>query len=158
MPDDLPDHARARGAEPATIHARLEGTSLRRHAVWRQPEAHPAAPRIDRLYAQRELTPRQYQNACAMAELCWAAGLFRSKGVAEWMRLQMGRSHSTEPTPEDELRQIIRDGGVDVQAVLMLLDPSEPVVRQYMWSRALRGLSRLDHVAARWDGQRWGEE
>lgn len=158
MPDDMTAWAKARGAEPATIRARLEGNGLRRHAVWRQPEAHESAPRIDRLYAAREITEREYQNACAVAELCRAAGMFRSQGVAEWMRLQMGRSSGEDACPEDELRDLIRSGGVEFQAVLMLLDPAEPPVRPYMWGRARQGLAKLDHVAARWDGQRWGEE
>jgi hypothetical protein len=161
MPDDqhnLADAMRARGAEPVTIRAPLEGNSLRRHAVWRQPETHDAAPRIDRLYAARELTDREYQNACAAMELCRAAGLFKSKGVAEWLRTQRGHDAGLGPTPEDELRALIRTGGVEFQAVLMLLDPSEPAVLPYMWSRAQKGLAKLDALAARWDGQRWGEE
>jgi hypothetical protein len=70
----------------------------------------------------------------------------------------MGRSHGTDACPEDELRALIRSGGVEFQAVLMLLDPEEPPVLPYMWSRARKGLAKLDAVAARWDGQRWGEE
>lgn len=159
MPDDTRDLAEARGAHAVTLRFRPPGANTtQRHAAWRLPLEDGQQPRIDRLYAIRGLDARQYQNACAVMELCHAAGLFRSKGVAEWMRVQMGRSHSLDATPEDELRQLIRDGGVEFQAVLMLIDPEEPAVLPYMWSRALRGLARLDHVAARWDGERWGEE
>lgn len=159
MPDDMRDLAEQRGAQAVTLRFRPHGANTtQRHAAWRVPLADGQQPRIDRLYAIRELTPHQYQNACAVMELCHTAGLFRSKGVAEWMRIQMGRSNSLDATPEDELRQLIRDGGVEFQAVLMLIDPEEPPVLPYMWSRALRGLARLDHVAARWDGERWGED
>jgi hypothetical protein len=161
MPDDthnLADAMRARGAEPVTIRAALGSERTARHAAYRLPLQDHAQPRIDQLYAIRELDARQYQNACAVMELAHAAGLFRSKGVAEWMRVQMGRSNSLDATPEDELRQLIRDGGTDFQAVLMLIDPQEPPVLPYMWSRALRGLNKLDFVASRWDGERWGQE
>jgi hypothetical protein len=162
MPDDTHDLAaamRQRGAEPVTIRFRPPGAnSTQRHAAYRQAPAHESAPRVDRLYAAREITEREYQNACAVMELCRAAGMFRSQGVAEWMRIQMGRSNGTDACPEDELRALIRSGGVEFQAVLMLIDPTEPPVLPYMWSRARKGLDKLDALAARWDGQRWGEE
>jgi hypothetical protein len=161
MPDDtqnLAEQMRDRGALPVTIRASLGGERTTRHAAYRLPEYHEQAPRIDRLYAAREITDREWQNACAVLELCRAAGMFRSQGVAEWMRVQMGRSNGTDACPEDELRDLIRKGGVEFQAVLMLLDPAEPPVLPYMWSRARKGLARLDAVAARWDGQRWSEE
>ena len=162
MPDDthnLAEQMRQRGAEPVTLRFRPPGASTaQRHAAYRLPPEHPAALRIDRLYAARQLTEREYQNACAVAELCRAAGMFRSQGVAEWMRVQMGRAHGEDACPEDELRELIRKGGVEFQAVLMLLDPEEPPVMPYMWSRALKGLGKLDGVAARWDGQRWADE
>lgn len=162
MPDDSHDttaHARQRGAVPVTIRFRPPGAAtLTRHAAHRLPPDDPSAPRIDRLYAAREISDREYQNACAVAELCRAAGLSKSAGVAEWLRVQGSRPGGTEPTPEDELRALIREGGVDFQAVLMVLDPAEPPVLPYMWSRARRGLAKLDALAARWDGQRWGEE
>ncbi len=187
MPDDMRDLAEQRGAKAVTLRFRPHGANTtQRHAAWRVPLADGQQPRIDQIQALQGFDPevpppasedlrdirawerekrraeaegdRLYQNACAVMELCHAAGLFRSKGVAEWMRIQMGRSNSLDATPEDELRQLIRDGGVEFQAVLMLIDPEEPPVLPYMWSRALRGLARLDHVAARWDGERWGEE
>jgi len=159
MPDDQSQWAKARGAEAVTVRFRPPGAAtLQRHAAHRIPPDNAAAPRIDRLFAAREITDREYQNACAVAELCRAAGMFRSQGVAEWMRINMGRSHGTDACPEDELRALIRSGGVEFQAVLMLLDPEEPPVLPYMWSRARKGLAKLDAVAARWDGQRWGEE
>ena len=162
MPDDtnnLAEQMRDRGALPVTLRFRPPGAATaQRHAAYRLPAEHPEASRIDRLYAAREITDREWQNACAVAELCRAAGMFRSQGVAEWMRTQMGRANGTDACPEDELRELIRKGGVDFQAVLMLIDPAEPPVMPYMWSRARRGLAKLDAVAARWDGQRWGEE
>jgi hypothetical protein len=159
MPDDMTAQMRERGAEPVTIRFRATGaTTLQRHAAHRIPADHESAARIDRLYAAREITDREFQNACAVAELCRAAGLSKSAGVAEWLRVQGSRPGGTEPTPEDELRALIRSGGVEFQAVLMLIDPHEPPVLPYMWSRARRGLAKLDAVAARWDGQRWGEE
>lgn len=162
MPDDqnsLADQMRARGADPVTIRFRAAGANtLQRHAAYRIPEDHPSAPRIDRLYAAREITDREHQNACAVAELCRAAGMFRSHGVAEWLRLGMGRASGTDACPEDELRALIRTGGVDFAAVLLLLDAAEPPIPTYMLTRARRGLAKLDAVAARWDGRRWGGE
>lgn len=159
MPDDMKHLAEQRGAQAVTLRFRPHGANTtQRHAAWRVPLASEDQPRIDRLYAARELTDRQYQNACAVLALCRAAGMFRSQGVAEWMRLEMGRAGGTDAGPEDELRHLIRTGGVEFQGVLMLLDPAEPPVLPYMWSRALRGLNKLDALAARWDGERWGEE
>jgi len=157
MPDDQAGWAKLRGAVPVTVRFRPDGAhTVQRHAVHRLPEAHPDAVRIDQLHAARELSPRLYQNACAVMELCHAAGIWRG-GVAEWSRVNMGRAKGVEAGPEDELRALIRDGGVGFQAVLMLLDPARPDVRPYMWSRALAGLARLDGVAARWCGERCGE-
>ena len=156
MPDDMAQWAKLRGADAVTIRA-PGGGRMQRHAAWRQPATHDDAPRIDKLYAAREITDREYQNACAVMELCRAAGMTKSQGVAEWLRVQ-GHVGGTDATPEDELRALIRTGGVDFQAVLMLLDPAEPPVLPYMWSRARRGLAKLDALAERWDGQRWGEE
>jgi hypothetical protein len=159
MPDDQSQWAKARGAEAVTVRFRPPGAAtLQRHAAHRIPPDNAAAPRIDRLFAAREISDREYQNACAVAELCRAAGMTKSVGVAQWLRTIGTHLGGTEPTPEDELRALIRTGGVDFQAVLMLLDPSEPPILPYMWSRARRGLGKLDAVAARWDGQRWGEE
>lgn len=159
MPDDMTTWAKLRGAQPVTLRFRQDGANtLTRHAAYRLPVDDDAAPRADQLYAAGEITDREYQNACATMELCRAAGIFRSSGVAEWMRVQMGRGNGEAAGPEDELRALIREGGVDFQAVLMLLDPARPPVLPYMWSRARRGLGKLDAVAARWDGQRWGEE
>lgn len=161
MPDDqhnLADAMRERGAEAVTIRVPGEGGRMSRAAAYRIPPDNPTASRVDRLFAAREITDREYQNACATAELCRAAGMFRSQGIAEWMRVEMGRANGVDACPEDELRALIRAGGVDFQAVLMLLDPAEPPVLPYMWSRARRGLAKLDAVAARWDGRRWGDE
>ncbi len=148
----------ARNARAVTIRAPLGGERMTRAAAWRVPADDPKAPRIDRLYAAREITEREYQNACAVAELCRAAGLTKSQGVDQWLRVHGRGMGGTEPTPEDELRALIRGGGVDFQAVLMLVDPHEPPVLPYMWSRARRGLAKLDALAARWDGQRWADE
>lgn len=159
MPDDQSAHAKERGALPVTVRFRPDGAqAVMRHAAHRLPQAHPDAVRIDQLHAARELSHRRYQNACAVMELCHAAGLFRSQGVAEWMRSNMGRANGVDACPEDELRALIREGGVGFQGVLMLLDPARPEVRPYMWSRALAGLDRLDGVAARWGGERCGED
>lgn len=159
MTDDQSAHAKLRGALPVTVRFRpADAHTVQRHAVHRLPEAHPDAVRIDQLHAAGALNDRRHQNACAVMELCHAAGLFRSCGVAEWMRSNMGRANGVDACPEDELRALIRDGGVGFQAVLMLLDPARPEVRPYMWSRALAGLDRLDMLAARWGGERCGED
>jgi len=159
MPNDQSGHAKLRGAVPVTVRFRPPGArDVMRHAAHRLPEAHPDGVRIDQLHANGALNDRRYQNACAVMELCHAAGMFRSQGVAEWMRVNMGRANGVDACPEDELRALIRAGGVGFQAVLMLLDPARPAVRPYMWSRALAGLDRLDMVAARWCGERCGEE
>lgn len=158
MPDDQAQWATFRGAKPVTIRAALGAERTARHAAYRLPSEHPEMHRLDQLRAGDHITEREYQNACAVAELCRAAGMFRSQGVAEWMRMEMGRASGVDACPEDELRALIREGGVEFQAVLMLLDPAEPAVLPYMWSRARRGLAKLDHIAARWDGRMWGEE
>ena len=75
---------------------------MQRHAAWRQPATHDDAPRIDKLYAAREITDREYQNACAVMELCRAAGVTKSQGVAEWLRVQghVGGTHHLSGAPD----------------------------------------------------------
>lgn len=159
MTDDQSAHAKERGALPVTVRFRPDGAqAVMRHAVHRLPEAHPDAVRIDQLHAAGALNDRRHQNACAVMELCHAAGLFRSCGVAEWMRTNMGRSNGVDAGPEDELRALIRDGGEGFGAVLLLLDPAKPEVMFARWSQALAALDRLDGVAARWGGERCGED
>ncbi len=156
MPDDLTAHAKARGAEPVTIRASLDGGRLQRHAAHRLPAGHPEMHPIDQAHAQGRLTDRQYQNACAVLRLYDASGLGRSKGVAEWTRIN-GRHHTGEDFgPEDEWRALIRDGGVGMAAVAQLV--AGEVLGNYVMGRAAAHLDTLNAVAARWDGEMWAED
>ena len=150
----LDDTRRAQAAQPATIQYRAPGSArLQSHAAWRIPSDDAEAPLIDRLHAAGMLDARQYANACAVARLYEAAGLGRSRGVASYIRRDLGHSSDESHCPEDDLRSLIANGGVGVQAVLMLVrgECSGP----YILSRAKRALDALDHVAAEWDGERY---
>ena len=157
MPDDMTQHMKARGAEAVTIRARLaDGERLQRHAAWRLPMEHPDSTLIDRLHAGGRLDHRQYANACACARLWADCGQGRSRGVASWLREGQNASMGENRTPEDEWRELIRMGGVGMQAVCMLLRDED--LGPYMFQRAKDHLDTLDAVTARWEGERWREE
>jgi len=156
MPDDSHDiaaHMRARGAEPVTIRAPLNGERTARHAAYRLPPEH----RLDKLYAFGYLDARLYANACAVWRIWDAAGQGKSQGIATWLRTcrTTGEGRIDEPTAEDELRYLIRNA-VDFEAVLMLIRGDD--MAAYMFGRAKRGLDRLDALAARYDGEMWPDE
>lgn len=157
MSDDMSQWATDRGAKPVTIRAALGTDRTTRHAAYRLPAEHPKAARLDQLHAGGHLDARLYANACAVWQLWRASGLGKSEGIATWLRTcrTTGDGRIDEPTAEDELRHLIRNG-VDFEAVLMLVrgDP----MAAYMFSRALRGLDKLDALAARWDGEMWRDE
>lgn len=157
MPDDIAAHMQARGARPVTIRARMtEGERLQRHAAWRLPMEHADSPLIDRMRAADLLTATQHQNACACARLWIDSGQGRSRGVASWLRETQNASTGVQRTPEDEWRELIRVGGVGMQAVCMLL--RDESLGPYMLKRATDHLDTLDAVAARWEGERWRDE
>lgn len=157
MPDDNGQWAQLRGARPVTIRARLGGDErMSRHAAYRLPMDHPEMARLDQLHAGQHLTARQYANACAVMRLYEASGLGRSKGVAGYLRTDLGRASGEAYGPEDEMRDLISRGGVGMQAVLMLIRGE--AVLPYMWGRCTAHLDTLDHVAARWDGECWSAE
>lgn len=148
----------ARSAVPVTIRAPLPTDSpgeerMQRAATFRQPLTHEEAPKIDRLFAIGELTPSQYQNACAALNLMRIVQ--RSKGVAAWKR-DMGHDSGTEAGPQDHWNDLIEAGGVGMQAVCMLL--RDEVMGPYMFSRAKAHLDTLDALAMAWAGERWPEE
>ena len=156
MPDDQAQWATFRGAKPVTIRAALGAERTARHAAYRLPSEHPEMHRLDQLRAGDHITEREYQNACAAWHLWRASGLGKSEGIATWLRTcRTTGDGNDEPTAEDELRHLIRNG-VDFEAVLMLVrgDTMGP----YMFKRAKRGLSDLDSLAARWDGEMWPDE
>ena len=157
MPDDM-SHAKARGATPDVIRAALAGERLQRHAVWRVPSDHPEADRLDQLSAGGYLDSRLYANACAALRLWLDSGLGRSHGVAAYLRTcrTSGDGDADQMTAEDVARDLIETGGVDIQAVIMLVRGD--AMGAYMWGRALRGLDGLDWLAARYDGERWRGE
>lgn len=156
--DDLAAHMQARGAVPVMMRAPLHdpetGTErMQRAAAYRQPMDHPEAPKIDRLFAGGYLSPRQYQNACAVLRLLRVVE--RSKGVAAWVR-DAGRDGSLSAGPQDAWNRLIEQGGVGMQAVCMLL--REEALGPYMFGRAKEHLDTLDRVALEWAGERWPEE
>jgi len=158
MPDAITEHMQARGAEPVTIRAPLydpgsDTERMQRAAAYRQPMAHPEAPKVDRLFAIGELSPRQYQNACAALRLLRVVE--RSKGIAGPAR-DAGRDGSLEAGPQDYWNRLIAQGGVGMQALCMLLrdEPMGP----YMFGRARGHLDTLDRLALEWAGERWPEE
>lgn len=159
MPSDpsIAAHMQARGALPVTIRARLtDSERLVRHAAWRLPMDHADSPLIDRMHAAGLLSRTQYQNACACARLWADCGQGRSRGVASWLREGQNASTGVQRTPEDEWRDLLRTGGVGMQAVCMLLR-DEPL-GVYMLKRATDHLDTLDAVAAKWDGERYRDE
>lgn len=158
MPDDMTAWAVFRGAKPVNLRFRPEGASTtQRHAAHRIPADHPGAHRLDQLHAGGYLDGRQYANACAVLALWVSSGLGAS-AVADYQprTRATGAGDIDRETAEDELRALIESGGVDIQAVLMLIRPDP--MGAYMWTRALRGLARLDWLAARWDGEMWRDE
>jgi hypothetical protein len=158
MPDDMSKWALFRGARPTTIRFRPDGAATtQRHATFRLPDDHPGAHRLEQLHAGGHLDGRLYANACAVLALWVASGLGAS-AVADYQPRvrQTGAGDVNRETAEDELRDLIESGGVDFQAVLMLIRPD--AMGPYMFGRALRGLSRLDWLAARWDGECWRDE
>jgi hypothetical protein len=157
MPDDNATWAQFRGARPTTIRFRPDGASTtQRHAAWRIPADHPGAHRLDQLHAGDHLDARLYANACAVLAIWLASGLGKSAGVGKYGRARTGRQNGVERGPEDDLRDLIESGDVDFQAVLMLVRGD--LIGPYMFGRAKRGLARLDHITARYDGQMWPEE
>lgn len=157
MPDDMAQWAQARGAQPVTIRFRPDGANTtQRHATWRIPSDHAGAHRLDQLHAGGHLDARLYANACAVLAIWLASGLGRSTGVARYGRSAPGRSGGTARGPEDDLRDLIESGDVDFQAVLMLVRGD--LIGPYMFVRARRGLARLDHITARYDGEMWTDE
>lgn len=159
MPDDVNTWAKARGAEPVTIRFRADGAStLQRHAAYRLPDDHPEANRLEQLHAGRHIDARLYANACAALRLYHDSGLGRSEGVATWLRTcrTSGDGDLDYQTARDVLHDAMRTGGVDFQAVLMLVRGD--VLRPYMWTRCLAGLDRLDWLAGRYDGECWAAD
>lgn len=158
MPDDIKSFMETRGAEPVTIRFRPAGASTtQRHAAYRLPPEHPEMHRLDQLHAGGHLDARLYANACAVWQLWQASGLGKSEGIATWLRTcrTTGDGRLDEPTAEDELRHLIRNA-VDFEAVLMLVRGDD--MATYMFSRAKRGLDKLDALTARWDGEMWRDE
>ena len=152
MPDDHSAWAPLRGARPVTVRFRPPGAATtQRHAAWRIPDDHPGAHRLEQLHAAGLLDSRLYANACAVLALWLASGLGRSTGVARYGESRKGRQNGEERGPEDDIRDLIESGDVDFQAVLMLVRPD--LMGPYMFNRAKRGLARLDHLQARWDGE-----
>jgi hypothetical protein len=152
MPDDHSQWAILRGARPVTLRFRPPGAATTlRHAAHRIPADHPGAHRLDQLHAAHLLDERLYANACAVLALWLASGLGKSSGVAKYGEARRGRQNGVERGPEDEIRDLIESGDVDFQAVLMLVRPD--LMGPYMFTRAKRGLARLDHLTARWDGE-----
>jgi hypothetical protein len=147
-----PDPATMRGAEPTTLTFRAPGAAMaQRHAAWRIPADHPGAHRLDQLRAADLLDERHYANACAVLAIWIASGLGKSSGVGKYGRARTGRQGGEERGPEDDLRDLIESGEVDFQAVLMLVRGD--LIGPYMFNRAKRGLARLDHITAKWDGE-----
>jgi hypothetical protein len=147
-----PDPATQRGAMPTTLTFRAPGASMsQRHAAWRIPAEHPGAHRLDQLRAADLLDERLYANACAVLAIWIASGLGKSSGVGKYGRARTGRQSGEERGPEDDLRDLIESGEVDFQAVLMLVRGD--MIGPYMFDRAKRGLGKLDHITARWDGE-----
>jgi hypothetical protein len=147
-----------RGAEPVTIRAPLPDAStgierMQRAAAYQQPLDHEEAPKIDQLFAIGELTPRQYQNACAALNLMRTVQ--RSKGIGEWLR-DLGHTSGEEAGPQDYWNDLIETGGVGMQAVCMLLR-DEPM-GLYMFNRARAHLDTMDALALEWAGERWPRE
>lgn len=161
MPDDQHDITaamRQRGAVPVTIRFRPEGAATaQRHAAYRLPAEHPEMHRLDQLHAGGHLDARLYGNACAVWQLWQASGLGKSEGIATWLRTcrTSGDGDADRYTAEDELRHLIRNA-VNFEAVLMLVRGDD--IGPYMFSRAKRGLDKLDALAARWDGEMWRDE
>ena len=152
MPDEHSTWTKLRGAVPVVVRFRPEGAATtQRHAAYRIPADHPGAHRLDQLHEGGHLDERLYANACAVLALWLASGLGRSSGVAKYGAARRGRQNGVERGPEDDLRDLIESGDVDFQAVLMLVRGD--LIGPYMFGRARRGLSRLDHLTARWDGQ-----
>ncbi len=159
MPDDIAQWAQLRGAQPVTIRFRPDGANTtQRHATWRLPDDHPDACRLEQLYSGRHIDARQYANACAAMRLYHDSGLGRSEGVATWLRTcrTSGDGDIDHATAKDILNGLIRSGGVEFQAVLMLVRGD--VLLPYMWSRCLAGLDRLDWLPGRYDGEQWRAE
>jgi hypothetical protein len=153
-----PEPQTMRGAKAVNLRFRTEGaTTMQRHAAFMLPPDHPGAHRLEQLHAGGHLDSRQYANACAVLALWIASGLGAS-AVANYEPREKatGMGDIEQQTAEDELRALIDKGGVDVQAVLMLIRPD--AMGAYMWGRALRGLNGLDWLAARWDGEVWRAE
>ena len=156
MPDDQTAWVKARGAVPVTIRAPLDGARIQRHAAHRLPAEHPEAHRLDQLHAGGHLDARLYANACAALRLWMDAGLGRSRGIADYVRTEIGAVAGEARGPEDDLRDLIESGGVEFQAVLMLVRGDD--MGTHMWGRAVKGLDRLDMLAARFDGEMWRSE
>lgn len=158
MPDDQPTaaHMQARGAVPVTIQARMtDDERLSNHATWRVPDDHPSADRLDQLHAAGFLDKRQHANACSARRMWAESGLGRSQGIAAYLRTcrTTGDGDDDQQTAEDDLRRLERQGGVDFQAVIMLVRGDD--VRTYMWGRALKGLERLDWLQGKYPAARW---
>lgn len=145
-------------AKAVTIRAQLTGQRTARHAAYRIPPEHPAAHRLDQLHAGGHLDARLYANACAVMAIYHDSKLGKSEGVATWLRTcrTSGDGDMDRQTAEDVIRDMIEAGGVDFQAVLMVIRGD--VVLPYMWARALRSLDKLDWLPARYDGERWRAE
>lgn len=161
MPDDikpLAEWMEFRRAKPVAIRASLGGERMQRHAAYRIPMDDPDAERLDQLHAGGHLDSRLYANACAAFRLYHDSGLGRSEGVATWLRTcrTSGDGDLNHQTARDVIHDLIRTGGVEFQAVLMVVRGD--VVLPYMWSRALRGLDSLDWLPARYDGETWRAE
>ena len=150
--------ARSRGAEPVRLRYRAPGSAMAQtHAAWRLPASHPDAHRLEQLRSHGYLSPRLYQNACAVLALWVGSGLGASTVQDYQPRERVtGLGDPTERTPEDELRALIAAGGVGMQAVLMLVRGD--VMGAYMWQRCLRHLDTLDALAAKLDGLVWSAD
>jgi hypothetical protein len=154
-----PEPQTMRGAEPATIRMRPPGAATsQRQATWRIPPDHPAAHRLEQLYAGGHLDSRLYANACALLSLWIDSGLGAS-AVADYQPRERstGGGDIEQQTAEDEMRRLMESGCVDTHGAIMLVR-GDVFGGDYMFHRACRALARLDHLAARRDGEPWPGE
>jgi hypothetical protein len=154
-----PEPQTMRGAEPVTVRFRPPGAAMtQRHATWRIPADHPGAHRLEQLHVKAFLDSRLYANACALLALWIESGLGAS-AVADYQPRERstGSGDAERETAEDEMRRLMAIGCVDTHAAIMLVR-GDVFGGDYMFRRACRALARLDHLAARRDGEPWPNE
>jgi len=160
-----PEPQTMRGAEPVTIRMRPPGAATsQRHAAHRIPADHPGAHRLDQLHSGRHfsdapnINARLYANACALLAL-WIDSGFGASAVADYQPRERstGGGDPDEQTAKDEMHRLWESGCVDTHAAIMLVR-GDLFEGDYMFRRACRALARLDHLAARRDGEPWPGE